>query len=137
MRPILWIAVVLMVLSTSPSVDPMEIKPKQPTVKGPADWFTGDVWIDSVVQPSDDSPLTVAAVHFAPGARTAWHSHAGGQNLYAPAGPGLVQPRAEPVVEVRCGKAALSMAARARDAPQWRVVGVQLERRGDRARRRR
>jgi hypothetical protein len=29
----------------------MEIKPKAPTVKGPADWFTGEVWMDSIVQP--------------------------------------------------------------------------------------
>lgn len=33
--------------------DVMEIRPQQPTVKGPADWFTGDVWIDSIVQPHD------------------------------------------------------------------------------------
>jgi quercetin dioxygenase-like cupin family protein len=81
----------------------MEIKPKQPTVKGPADWFTGDVWIDSVVQPDDQSPLTVAAVRFSPGARTAWHSHAGGQNLYVTEGRGLVQSRGEPIVEIRAG----------------------------------
>ena len=29
----------------------MEIQPKRPTAKGPAEWFTGDVWIDHV---SDD-----------------------------------------------------------------------------------
>jgi hypothetical protein len=28
------------------------VQPKRPTAKGPADWFTGDVWIDSIVQPS-------------------------------------------------------------------------------------
>ena len=53
----------------------MEIKPKPPTAKGPAEWFTGDVWMDSLVQPHDDSVVNVAAVHFHPGARTAWHSH--------------------------------------------------------------
>ena len=64
----------------------MEIKPKQPTVRGPADWFTGDVWMDSVVQPDDQSTLNVAAVHFTPGARTAWHAHDGGQTLYVTEG---------------------------------------------------
>ena len=31
----------------------MEIQPKQPTVKGPADWFTGDVWLDSIAAPHE------------------------------------------------------------------------------------
>jgi hypothetical protein len=44
----------------------MELKPKQPTIQGPADWFTGDVWIDSIVQPHDHSRLNVVAVHFTP-----------------------------------------------------------------------
>jgi len=26
----------------------MERRPKQPTNKGPAEWFTGDVWIDPI-----------------------------------------------------------------------------------------
>ena len=81
----------------------MEIRPKQPTVKGPADWFTGDVWIDSIVQPHEHSQLKVAAVHFSPGARTAWHSHAGGQSLYVTEGRGLVQSRGEPITEIAPG----------------------------------
>ena len=81
----------------------MEIKPKQPTVKGPSDWFTGDVWIDSVVQPHEHSSLTVGAVHFTPGARTAWHAHSGGQTLYVTEGEGRVQSRGEPIVAIRSG----------------------------------
>jgi len=76
---------------------------KQPTVKGPADWFTGDVWIDPVAQPHADSTLNVGVVHFTPGARTAWHSHAGGQTLYVTEGQGLVQSRGDDVVEIRAG----------------------------------
>jgi len=82
----------------------METRPKQPTVKGPADWFTGDVWIDVIVLPHDDSKLNVSAVHFTPGARTAWHSHEGGQTLYVTEGRGLVQSRGEPIVEIRAGE---------------------------------
>jgi quercetin dioxygenase-like cupin family protein len=81
----------------------MEIRPKQPTAKGPADWFTGDVWIDGIVQPRDDSRLNVGAVHFTPGARTAWHSHQGGQTLYVTEGRGFVQSRGEAIVELRPG----------------------------------
>ena len=28
----------------------MEVQPKNPTVKGPSDWFRGDVWIDAIAQ---------------------------------------------------------------------------------------
>jgi hypothetical protein len=38
----------------------MQKHDKQPTIKGPADWFTGDVWIDPVAQPHADSTRTSA-----------------------------------------------------------------------------
>jgi quercetin dioxygenase-like cupin family protein len=81
----------------------MDVQAKEPTVKGPSGWFTGDVWMDSIVQPDGDSPLNITAVHFTPGARTAWHSHAGGQRLYVTEGRGRVQSRHESVVELRPG----------------------------------
>ncbi|MDA8048015.1 MAG: cupin domain-containing protein [Actinomycetota bacterium] len=81
----------------------MELRPKQPTRKGPADWFTGDVWIDPVAQGQAPSQLSVGAVHFTPGARTAWHSHDGGQTLYVTEGRGLVQSRGEGARRIRPG----------------------------------
>ncbi|MFG3532699.1 cupin domain-containing protein [Streptomyces sp. NPDC047917] len=51
------------------------------TVKGPADWFTGDVYIDAVAVAvavaAGPAPSRVTAnlVHFTPGARTHWHRH--------------------------------------------------------------
>src|SRR2546423_9443047 len=81
----------------------MEIRPSPPTVKGPADWFSGDVWIDGIAEPQGASQLNVAAVHFTPGARTAWHAHEGGQTLYVTEGRGVVQSRGEESVEIRPG----------------------------------
>jgi len=81
----------------------MEVQPTKPTIKGPADFFTGDVWIDSIVQPTETSPLNVGVVHFMPGARTAWHAHTGGQTLYVIEGRGHVQSRGEHIVELRPG----------------------------------
>ena len=81
----------------------MGIQPKKPTSKGPAEWFTGDVWIDRIVEPDGRSRLSVGAVHFTPGARTAWHSHEGGQILYVTEGVGLVQSRGEETVEIHPG----------------------------------
>ena len=81
----------------------MKVEPTQPTVKGPADWFTGDVWIDAIVQPHEPSHVSAAAVHFTPGARTAWHTHDGGQTLYVTEGEGRVQSRGEPAATNRPG----------------------------------
>jgi quercetin dioxygenase-like cupin family protein len=81
----------------------MEQRLKQSTNKGPAEWFTGDVWIDPVAQGEPPSKVNIGAVHFTPGARTAWHSHEGGQTLYVTEGRGLVQSRGEQTVEIRPG----------------------------------
>ena len=81
----------------------MEISPKPPTAKAPGDLFTGDVWVDPITRGLPASPLNVAAVRFTPGARSAWHSHDGGQTLHVTEGQGLVQVRGEDAVEVRAG----------------------------------
>ena len=73
------------------------------TMKGPADWFTGDVYIDAVAAPAGTSTFAAAAVHFTPGARTAWHSHSLGQTLHVTEGQGLIQSRGDDVVSIRSG----------------------------------
>src|SRR5579884_926700 len=51
------------------------------TNAGPAEWFTGVVFIDTVAAPSPGSRLSASMVHFTPGARTAWHTHPNGHHL--------------------------------------------------------
>ena len=74
----------------------MPIQPKPPTAKGPAEWFTGDVFIDAIARGEEPSRVRVSAVRFTPAARTAWHAHAIGQTLYVTDGKGLVQSRGGP-----------------------------------------
>jgi len=81
----------------------MTVQPKKARIEGPAEWFTGGVWIDPVVEPHDGSTLNVGVVHFTAGARTAWHSHEGGQTLYVIDGHGLVQARGEEIVKIGPG----------------------------------
>lgn len=81
----------------------MEIRDTTASMKGPAEWFTGDVWIDAIARPTDDAAASVSAVHFHPGARSAWHSHSTGQTLWVTYGEGLVQTRGEPIVTIRSG----------------------------------
>ena len=82
----------------------MEIQPKSPSTKGPAEMFTGDVWFDVIARGEGQSRLRVNLVRFTPGARTAWHSHAVGQTLHVVDGIGLVQSRGEDAVEIRAGQ---------------------------------
>ena len=73
------------------------------TTPGPADWFTGTVFIDTVATPSGGSRVAAASVHFTPGARTAWHAHPHGQTIYVTAGAGLCQRRDGPIESIRAG----------------------------------
>ncbi len=73
------------------------------TARGPVDWFTGDVLIDTVRNPDNDTAIGCAHVRFAPGARTAWHTHPRGQTLYVTDGIGLVSRRGGEVTEIRPG----------------------------------
>lgn len=73
------------------------------TNKGPADWFTGDVYIDTVRNPDVLTAIGCAHVRFMPGARTAWHTHPKGQTLYVTDGVGRVGGRSGDVQEIRPG----------------------------------
>ena len=63
----------------------------QSSVKGPSDWFTGTVRIDSPFQTSEPARIGGAIVTFEPGARTAWHTHPLGQTIIVTAGCGWAQ----------------------------------------------
>lgn len=83
----------------------MEIVAKAPTVKNPPEQFTGDVWVDPIAGPREPGQrLGVAKVRFAPGARTAWHSHERGQCLHVVDGVALLGSRDGTVLEVRPGQ---------------------------------
>jgi quercetin dioxygenase-like cupin family protein len=83
----------------------MEIKRNgsQPSVKGPADWFTGTVRIEPLFEAPDPARVRGANVTFEPGARTAWHTHPLGQTLIVTAGLGCVRRWGGPVEEIRPG----------------------------------
>jgi quercetin dioxygenase-like cupin family protein len=65
------------------------------TTKGPAEWFTGDVYIDPVAASPAPSRVLANLVHFTPVARTAWHSHPLGQSLFVTEGIGSVSAAAD------------------------------------------
>ena len=73
------------------------------TRKAPADWFTGDVYIDAMAEVTDDNRVIASLVHFMPGARTAWHTHPHGQTIFVTEGVGRCQKRGGPIEELRPG----------------------------------
>ncbi|MGV9560644.1 (R)-mandelonitrile lyase [Streptomyces sp. NPDC003522] len=82
----------------------MEIVTQTPTVKAPAERFTGDVHLNMIETPAEPARLAAALVRFTPGARTHWHSHANGQTLHITDGVGLVGTRDGDVVRVSAGQ---------------------------------
>jgi quercetin dioxygenase-like cupin family protein len=75
----------------------------QPSAKGSADWFTGTVRLDPLIQPVAPARTAAASVTFEPGARTAWHTHPLGQTLIVTAGCGRAQREGGPIEEIRPG----------------------------------
>ena len=83
----------------------MQIEPSTPSTKNPPAQFAGDVWLDTIVGPhTDDQRMTVAKVRFAPGSRTAWHSHARGQFLHITQGVAHFGGRDGTIIEVHAGQ---------------------------------
>ncbi|MEV4290755.1 cupin domain-containing protein [Nonomuraea bangladeshensis] len=81
----------------------MELLKQPPTTKGPAEWFTGDVWFDVIHRGEDPSRSRANMVRFAPGARTAWHSHGLGQTLLIVEGVALIQSRGGRLIKAHPG----------------------------------
>ena len=75
----------------------------QATVAGSADNFSGAVQVDMRFQRPLPARTGGGIVTFAPGARTAWHSHPLGQTLIVTEGRGLVQHWGGPVQQIGSG----------------------------------
>ena len=75
----------------------------QPSGKGPAEYFTGTVRVDPLIQADAPARIFAVSVTFEPGARTAWHTHPLGQTLIVTAGCGLVQRWGGPIEPIRPG----------------------------------
>ena len=73
------------------------------TVQGPAENFTGQVTVTGQFQRPAPSRVSGAIVHFAPGARTAWHTHPAGQTLIVTEGVGWTQIEGGPKLEFHAG----------------------------------
>lgn len=70
---------------------------------GPADWFTGQSWMEDLGTLPTPAPTRILRVTFAPGARTAWHTHPLGQVLSILDGVAWIGREGEPVCKAHAG----------------------------------
>jgi len=75
----------------------------QSSIKGPADYFTGDARIDPLFPSNSTARYSGAYVTFEPGARSAWHLHPAGQHIIVTSGVGRTGVWGEPVEVIRAG----------------------------------
>jgi quercetin dioxygenase-like cupin family protein len=73
------------------------------TRRGPVEWFTGAVYVDTIAAPGNGSRASASSVHFTPGARPAWHTYPNGQTIGVTEGVGVCQRRGGPIELIRPG----------------------------------
>lgn len=78
---------------------------QRPVAAGAPGNFTGVVSVELLIAPDPAGHPSTADVHFAPGARTVWHTHPAGQTLIVTSGVGRVQRWGGPVETIRTGDA--------------------------------
>lgn len=76
----------------------------QGSFAGPDNLFTGDVKVDILFPENEKAHFSGAYVHFAPGARTAWHTHPAGQHMIVTDGIALTGTRAGDVFAFSAGE---------------------------------
>jgi quercetin dioxygenase-like cupin family protein len=106
MRQFTVIVISLTILGAGPAyAQSMEISPNgsRPSVQGAADNFTGHVVVEPLFAANDSMHSTGGLVTFAPGARSAWHTHPAGQVLIVTSGTGWVQEEGGAKREIRPG----------------------------------
>lgn len=90
------LAATIMLTLRSPALaadDPVQVSRAgtRTAATAPAQNFTGAVKVEMLHSPAGAQRASAGSVSFAPGARTAWHSHPLGQALIVTAGVGRVQ----------------------------------------------
>lgn len=95
-----------LVLITSPLVmaQPTNAVGPPGATQGVATYFSGTVWVTTLVGPNPETDCLVSSVAFEPKARTFWHTHPNGQLLVVTQGTGVYQEKGKPARVIREGE---------------------------------
>src|SRR5512137_1032988 len=73
----------------------------RPVMPASVEYFSGQAQVEMLFTPTGPDRTSAGSVSFAPGARTAWHTHPLGQTLVVTAGVGRVQRWDGPIEVIR------------------------------------
>ena len=98
-------AIALALLASSAAAESTVISPNgsRSSTRGAAAVFTGDVIVELLYGANEHTSSTGGHVIFAPGARSAWHTHPAGQILIVTSGTGWVQEEGGQKREIKPG----------------------------------
>jgi quercetin dioxygenase-like cupin family protein len=105
MKPLIAAAALALLGASPASGETMQISPKEarPSTKGAAAYFTGVATVQPFFGANEHTRASGALVTFERGARSAWHTHPGGQILIVVSGRGYVQEEGGPKREIKEG----------------------------------
>lgn len=105
MHKLIVAATAAILTSTAAYAQSIEITPNRstPSVVGDAKQFSGHAVIDPLFPANEFTRATGGLVTFAPGARTAWHTHPAGQLLIVTSGKGWIQEKGSERQEINPG----------------------------------
>jgi hypothetical protein len=90
-----WVSLVIVVAAIGVTLHAQRMSVirngSQPAVSGAAETFTGQVAVQPLFGATEHTRASAGQVTFAPGARSAWHTHPAGQHLIVTSGVGWVQ----------------------------------------------
>jgi quercetin dioxygenase-like cupin family protein len=103
--PVMATAALALLVTGSTYAQTTEISPNgsRQAAPAPAKYFTGSVIVEPLFGAKGNMPATGGLVTFAPGARSAWHTHPAGQILIVTAGTGWVQEEGGEKREIKPG----------------------------------
>jgi quercetin dioxygenase-like cupin family protein len=92
-------------LGSTPGAEAIQISRNgaNPATVGPEQYFAGHAVVDALFPANEFTHGTGGHVTFAPGARTAWHTHPAGQTLIVTSGLGWVQEEGKERSEIKPG----------------------------------
>ena len=108
----LLVTLAMATMVVSPSANAADITPaaqnilsygSQGSFGGSDEFFTGKVQVDMLFPATSELPASGGYVTFAPGARSAWHTHPVGQTLLVIEGVAWTQEWGKPITEAHVG----------------------------------
>lgn len=102
-KMVITICLAILFMSCNTNKNKMKTNEIFPKGQNATENFTGDTWVQMLTVDGQNFDAISYNVTFAPGSRTYWHSHPGGQILYCLSGEGRYQEKGKPAQHLKAG----------------------------------